>query len=491
MQSPDEFHLIRRANTLRKSLNPRLKRAQLSAHFAFLKDNMRAVKRIVHESNRSKLPKANYLVFQPEISERERFAVVDFIHKLVIDLGLDHRVFFTAINLIDRYCHTIPVMLKHLEVLALSCIWIASKFHSRKSRIPEVSKLCGLTNGFHNKEKIIKMESTVLNALNWDVNDCTYDLFIDTILQGQVELSVDLIKYGALYLCELAEYNPGVCMEFNTRDVAMESVFLLVCVSRQWMPSKLSELGKMLLKMASNPPTTLRKIYDPSLKIPEYEGVYLLHRFCCTYEMHKEQEKEQAKQQKDYESQQHPADEETDSDFASDDELENQENLHALTAQTPPQEPKLVRMSLRLKLRAHPYHPSMVSPVSSSNPMRAPVTGQILHTNMTLLPTPRPSPVDELNKNMLLNPETPIEISDPVPSPKSRSDSLLSKTTSVSSVSSASSGSSGSFAAPGFRGHAKRNSSYMDVDMEMSNDLLGAAKPSAVLREYKRYRRNE
>lgn len=95
------------------------------------------------------LPPATYMQAQPDINEKMRAILVDWLVDVHLKFKLRAPTLFLAVNLIDRYLARKVVMRQQLQLVGVSAMLLASKYEEVYA--PEVGALHWLTLQQHRR----------------------------------------------------------------------------------------------------------------------------------------------------------------------------------------------------------------------------------------------------------------------------------------------------------------------------------------------------
>lgn len=137
-----------------------------------------------------------------------RALLVDWLVEVQIKFKLLPETLFLTINLIDRYLSKVSVDQDNFQLLGISSMLIASKYEEIYA--PEVRDFVHICGKSYSKDQIIKMESEVLIALDFDVLTVSPYRFLErfffisndqdhkTFFLAQYILELSLLEYKFL-----------------------------------------------------------------------------------------------------------------------------------------------------------------------------------------------------------------------------------------------------------------------------------------------------
>ena len=158
---------------------------------------------------------------QREITSRMRTTLVDWLVEVSEEFSLIPETLFLAIAFVDRYLVEEEVPRRSLQLLGITCIFIAAKFEEIYS--PQISELCDITDNTYSAEQTLVMERQVLEALRFRMCQPTVNTFLNyyTLVGELYQEDVFLSRY----LCELTLLDCTFC-EYRVSVIAAAAVML-------------------------------------------------------------------------------------------------------------------------------------------------------------------------------------------------------------------------------------------------------------------------
>ncbi|KAJ6244482.1 cyclin-a2-4 [Anaeramoeba flamelloides] len=145
-------------------------------------------------------PKSDYMVSrQREINQEMREILIDWLCDFVMGIELRTDTLFLAINYMDRFLGVKNVRKKHLQLVGVTCLWIASKYEEIEP--PSIEDFVFITKGSCSASQIRKCEIIVLTTLRFSLTVTTPMPLLRWYLRA-TKANKQLI-YLANYLCEL------------------------------------------------------------------------------------------------------------------------------------------------------------------------------------------------------------------------------------------------------------------------------------------------
>ncbi|KAJ6227995.1 cyclin-a2-4 [Anaeramoeba flamelloides] len=146
------------------------------------------------------LPSPTYLEdTQKQMQSLQRKILVNWMNAVCQELNLHSETYYLAINYFDRFLTKQETPQRYLQLVAISCIFIASKYEEIYS--PEIEELREFTKNFCKSHEILRCETLILNCLRFQCTVVTPKHFLRWYLRASsASIKVMLI---ANYLLEL------------------------------------------------------------------------------------------------------------------------------------------------------------------------------------------------------------------------------------------------------------------------------------------------
>lgn len=177
---------------------------------------------------------------QPQINGKMRLLIFDFLMCCHTRLGLSSSTLFLCFNILDRYTSKYIVKSCNYQLLALTALWISSKFWDSKNRITSLNHLTKLCCKQYSAQQFKEMELHLLKSLNWSLCQfATHDSFIDLLLfmkdnktvsptiLHENDLDVEVIRFGSMMLCELACFDIKLSFNCSASQIVLASIMLI------------------------------------------------------------------------------------------------------------------------------------------------------------------------------------------------------------------------------------------------------------------------
>jgi len=155
--------------------------------------------RSMRERERRWQPRSDFLEKQPQVSSRMRGILIDWLVDVHKKYKLRPETLFLSANLIDSFLEKKKIVRQQLQLVAVVALLIASKFEDVHP--PQVQELVFLTDKAYSRDELVAMESTMLNALGFEICRPTAFHFLERYLHGSN--FTDVHRNVAQYLMEL------------------------------------------------------------------------------------------------------------------------------------------------------------------------------------------------------------------------------------------------------------------------------------------------
>lgn len=103
---------------------------------------------------------------QTEVNRRMRCILFNWLLEIQFKFELKSRTIFLAANIFDRFLEREQVTRDQLQLIGITCFWIASKYEDIYP--PELKELVHLCDQLYTSEDIINCETAILAHLNFD-----------------------------------------------------------------------------------------------------------------------------------------------------------------------------------------------------------------------------------------------------------------------------------------------------------------------------------
>ena len=170
---------------------------------------------------------STYMSRQQDINEKMRSILIDWLVDVHLKFKLVPETLYLTVNLIDRFLMVKSVSRKHLQLVGVTAMLVASKYEEIWA--PEVRDFVYISDRAYNRDQILNMEKIMLNSLKFNLTVPTHYHFLHRFLKvaGLAE-NAEAVNY-ATYLVELAlpEYST---LRFRYSQVAAAAVYATMIV---------------------------------------------------------------------------------------------------------------------------------------------------------------------------------------------------------------------------------------------------------------------
>lgn len=162
-----------------------------------------------------------YMARQPHINEKMRAILIDWLVEVHQKFRCVPDTLYLTINLIDRYLELETVERSRLQLVGVTALLIAAKYEEIYP--PELCDLVYITDKAYTKQEILRMEETVLKALQYNVTVASTHSFLVRYLKAAH--ADRRMVWMACYITErvLQEYS---MLQYPPSVIASSAVFL-------------------------------------------------------------------------------------------------------------------------------------------------------------------------------------------------------------------------------------------------------------------------
>lgn len=112
--------------------------------------------------------KANYMKIQPDVNEKMRAILIDWMVDVNLKFKLKDDSLFLAVNIVDRFLEKEIVKRQKLQLVGVTAMLIASKYEEIYP--PEMKDYIYICDNAYTKAEILSMEQHILNVLGYNLN---------------------------------------------------------------------------------------------------------------------------------------------------------------------------------------------------------------------------------------------------------------------------------------------------------------------------------
>lgn len=114
------------------------------------------------------MPSPNYMASQTELAWKMRGVLNDWLIQLHVRFRLLPETLFLCVNIIDRFLSARVVSLAKLQLVGVTCMFIAAKFEEVIA--PSVQQFQIVADSSYTEAEILQAERYVLKTLDWNMS---------------------------------------------------------------------------------------------------------------------------------------------------------------------------------------------------------------------------------------------------------------------------------------------------------------------------------
>ncbi|KAJ7755384.1 g2/mitotic-specific cyclin cdc13 [Mycena maculata] len=114
------------------------------------------------------MPNPNYMASQTELAWKMRGVLNDWLIQLHVRFRLLSETLFLCVNIIDRFLSARVVSLAKLQLVGVTCMFIAAKFEEVVA--PSVTQFLDCADSSYTESEILQAERYVLKTLDWNLS---------------------------------------------------------------------------------------------------------------------------------------------------------------------------------------------------------------------------------------------------------------------------------------------------------------------------------
>ena len=122
----------------------------------------------INYSQLTTMPNPNYMESQKELAWQMRGILTDWLIQVHVRFRLLPETLFLCVNIIDRFLSARVVSLAKLQLVGITCMFIAAKFEEVVS--PSVSHFLLCADSSYTESEILQAERYVLKTLDWNLS---------------------------------------------------------------------------------------------------------------------------------------------------------------------------------------------------------------------------------------------------------------------------------------------------------------------------------
>ncbi|XP_031476969.1 G2/mitotic-specific cyclin-2-like isoform X2 [Nymphaea colorata] len=168
---------------------------------------------------------SNYIARQPDINERMRAILVDWLIEVHSRFNLMDETLFLTVNILDRFLQRRTIMRKNLQLVGLTAMLVACKYE--EVLVPVINDFILISDNAYSREQVLGMEKLIINTLEFNFSEPTPYVFLRRFLKAVQ--SEKKIEYLSCYLSELSLVDYGM-LKYRPSMVAAAAVYSAQCM---------------------------------------------------------------------------------------------------------------------------------------------------------------------------------------------------------------------------------------------------------------------
>ncbi|KAL6001544.1 hypothetical protein ACLOJK_007282 [Asimina triloba] len=170
----------------------------------------------------------DYMSNQTDINRKMRAILIDWLIEVHHKFELRHETLFLTINIIDRYLSRQGVVRKYLQLVGITSMLLACKYE--EICVPQLDDFIYISDRAYTREDILKMEKSMLNALQFNMSVPTPFAFMKRFLKAaESDNKLEMLSFYLMDLC-LVEYQ---ILKFPPSLVSAAAVYTARCMLRR------------------------------------------------------------------------------------------------------------------------------------------------------------------------------------------------------------------------------------------------------------------
>jgi hypothetical protein len=165
--------------------------------------------------------KSSYMEMQNDINFTMRGVLIDWMIDVTLKFELSNETLYLCVNLLDRFLSMKGVSRSKLQLVGITCLWIASKYE--EIYCPEVVDFVEICASAYSKDEMFRMERLILTTLNFNLTIASPVTFLTRY--AKVTNMDESQIFASHYLSELALLDSKF-MDFKPSMIACSSIYL-------------------------------------------------------------------------------------------------------------------------------------------------------------------------------------------------------------------------------------------------------------------------
>lgn len=179
----------------------------------------------------------DYMSRQADINDKMRAILIDWLVDVHLKFKLMPETLYLTVNLIDRFLEAKQVSRKHLQLVGVTAMLVASKYEEIWA--PEVRDFVYISDRAYTRDQILNMEKIMLNVLRFNLTVPTPLVFLNRFVKASgIVQDRQAVSY-AQYLVELSLPDYGM-LRYPYSMIAAAAVYASnLAHGRQAFPTEL------------------------------------------------------------------------------------------------------------------------------------------------------------------------------------------------------------------------------------------------------------
>ncbi|KAL0726175.1 hypothetical protein Bca4012_022268 [Brassica carinata] len=174
-----------------------------------------------YKSVESEWRPTDYMRSQPEINEKMRLILVEWLVDVCVRFELNPETFYLTVNIMDRFLSAKPVPRKELQLVGLSALLMSSKYEEIWP--PQVGDLVDIADHAYSHKQVLVMEKTILSTLEWYLTVPTHYVFLARFIKASI--ADQRMENMVHYLAELGVMHYDTTIMFSPSMVAAAAIY--------------------------------------------------------------------------------------------------------------------------------------------------------------------------------------------------------------------------------------------------------------------------
>jgi hypothetical protein len=152
--------------------------------------------RHVREREKEQHLNAGYMEMQTDLTPQMRTILVDWLVDVVQEYALSDETLHLAVHYIDNFLALLPVQRSKMQLVGITCMFIAAKFEERSP--PSIHEFVYITDTAYDRNELLQMEGLILSTLRFNLTFITSACFLKrfhALMDSHSEAHIDLARY--------------------------------------------------------------------------------------------------------------------------------------------------------------------------------------------------------------------------------------------------------------------------------------------------------